>query len=499
MTAPYDVTATSYDVPHLSYDLYEVAVTSYKPSYKRWDRWGVPVPWIRETSAGISWGWAGGRLAEIEGMRTALVVLGMLAAVPAIAGPSQRDRESWGVVRDWQDVTGNRDGIWENEDLAAGERGWFRGGIERPSTRELADYERWKRLEMHRMGVTSVGHSGNKTAQGIALNAMARYGRDARAFDDGFVTSDAIGAAPARSVYVQRWDAVGPQKVVTVIVPGYTESTQDWMHVANKMNAAGSRVYVFDPPGQGLTDGRKGDVEDSREWQSAYRAVLAKAQAENPGAKVVVMGHSTGGGVVADDFRDRVNGQIHTKAPDGLVLSAPYLDLRPTMMNKISGVLANVPGANRIQVPVLVKLSDDDLGVTRLKQLQGATGAKNTLHFIDVMSEMVKRHERWLDEAVSGIAVPLGVVQGVDDNVTNPDASKTLVRKTAGAHFTSVDTGSHDLQWDAKGVDALMRSWNRVVSDTLAGTNADRGSSTRAVGGTAAPVGTAAGAGMLRD
>lgn len=437
-------------------------------------------------------------------MRALLAAAAVLIATPALANPfttSQSERESWGLVRDWQDVTGNKDGIWENEDLDAGDSGWFRrGAVENPSRKDRAAYEKWKAGELARMGVSRVGRSGNTTAEGIALNTMARYGRDACAFDDGFVTSAAIGEAGENRVYVQRWDAVGPQSVVTVIVPGYTESTQDWMHVANKMNQAGSRVYVLDPPGQGLSSGRRGDVEDSREWLSAYRAVLAKAQAENPGAKVVVMGHSTGGGVVADDFRDRVNGQVHTAGPDGLVLSAPYLDLRPNVVNAISGALAGLPFANRLQIPPLVKLSDDDLGVTRLKQLQKATGAKNTLHFIDVMGEMVKRHEKWLAIATSGITVPLGVVQGSGDNVTNPAASRALVGKTPGAHFTSVDTGSHDLQWDAKGVDALMGSWSRVVADTLSsGANGTRDSATRPAAGSAASTSTATGAGIARD
>jgi len=433
-------------------------------------------------------------------MRTALAVVALFAASPAFAGPSQSDRESWGLIRDWQDVTGNRDGIWENEDLAPGETGWFRGGVEKPSREDRAAYDAWKSAEMKRMGVTSVGRSANQTAEGIALNTIVRYGRDARAFDDGFRMSAAVGSAGSNRVYVQRWDAIGPQKVVTVIVPGYTESTQDWMHVANKMNQAGSRVYVFDPPGQGLSTGRRGDVEDSREWLSAYRTVLAKAQAENPGAKVVVMGHSTGGGVVADDFHDRVLGHVHGQQPDGLVLSAPYLDLRPNVVNTISGVLGNIPFANRLQVPPLVRLSDDDLGVTRLKQLQKTTGAKNTLHFIDTMNAMVKRHEAWLADATTGITVPLGVVQSVDDNVTNPKASKKLVAKTAGAHFSSVAGGSHDLQYDAAGTAALLTMWGTIVDETLAGSNADRGDSTLPAGITApANAAAASGAGILRD
>jgi alpha-beta hydrolase superfamily lysophospholipase len=396
-------------------------------------------------------------------MRLALAALSLLVALPVSA---HETREYWGLVRDWQDVTGNRDGIWENEDLAAGQRGWFRGGVEAPSKDELAGFRAWQTAELAKRGVSKIGTTGDEVIEGHALETMARYGRDASSYTDG------VDHAGGHDVYWQRWTADHPSGVVTVIVPGYTESTNDWMHVANRLNAAGSTVYVFDPPGQGASSGRRGDADSPEEWKAAYRDVLSRAQAENPGARVVVMAHSTGGGVVADDEHDRVLGQVHGKGPDGLVLSAPYLDLRPNAVNAISGVLSKIPFANRLQVPPLIKLSDDDLGATRLGQWQKATGAKNTLHFIRTMSEMTDRHAQWLKGA-TGVEIPVAIVQGVDDNVTNPDASRRFVANTPGATFTPVATGSHDLQYDPKGLEALLGAWDRVANGTEVRRSAD--------------------------
>lgn len=406
-------------------------------------------------------------------MRSLVLLAATLVATPAFANPflSQEERQRWGLVREWQDVTGNRDGIWENEGRPAGERSWFGARTDELGREELEGFARWKQGELAKYGMTRAGRSGNEIAEGHALLNMARYGRRASEFDDGFETA-ADGA-----IYTQRWDAKGQQKLVTVIVPGYTESTLDWTHVANRLNEAGSRVYVFDPPGQGLSYGRRGDVGDYREWVDAYRTVLAKAQRENPGAKVVVMAHSTGGGIVLDDAHDRVNGQIHTKGPDGYVLSAPYLEMTPNAFNRVSGALSKIPFANRLQVPVLVKLSDDEVLAPRLKQFQRATGARNTLHFVNRMREMTDRHTRWLEEPSTGLTVPVAVAQSVEDNVTNVEATREFVGRTPGATFREHAGSTHDLQWSRTGLEVLTSSWSDVA-ERLLGANASRDAST---------------------
>ena len=395
------------------------------------------------------------------------------------SGPSAQDKAQDALVLEWKDVQGNRDGIWGNENLPAGTRGpGF--DLDAPSSKDLDAFRAWRAQQLAARGVSSIGTTGDEVIEGQALLEMARYGRPASAYTDGRVQAD------GHSIYWQRWDAVGEQDAVTVIVPGYTESTADWIHVANRLNAAGSRVYMFDPPGQGASDGRRGDADSPQEWKSAYEALLAKAQAENPGAKIVVMAHSTGGGVVADVEHDRQLGQVHGRAPDGLVLSAPYLDMRPTIQNRIAETLAKIPFANRLQVPPLIKLSDDALGAQRMKEWQEATGAKQTLHFIATMEEMTARHEAWLKSG-GGLGVPMEIVQSKDDPVTDPAKSRQLVAQSSNATFRSVDSGSHDLEYDARGIAALTQAWSDVAQ--RAGANVGRAAATTPSGGEPVPAG----------
>ena len=422
-------------------------------------------------------------------MRSLLVALTLVAA-PAFA---QSEREIWGLVREYEDIMGNRDGIWENEHREAGERGWLPAMKEMPTPSFRLAFAEWKESQLRKHGVTKVGHANEPVAEGHALLSMARYGRSAGEFDDFVLGSGAT------AIYGQRWDAKGEQKVVTVIVPGYTESTLDWTHVANSLNEQGSRVYVFDPPGQGLSAGPRGDVANYREWTSAYRKVLAKAQAENPGSKVIVMAHSTGGGIVMDEAHDRVNGHVHTKGPDGYVLSAPYLELSSNAINRVSGIFSRVPLLNTVPIdPFLVKLSDDEVLSPRLKQFQKATGAKNTLHFIRKMSEMTDRHVKWLEEPSTRLTMPIAVVHSEHDNVTNPEMSRRLVERSGDATLRiREESSNHDLQWDRRGIPLLLESWSEVAGK-LSGSNVSRDASTTPTGG-ASSAGGAAGAGIARD
>src|SRR5687767_7780284 len=106
----------------------------------------------------------------------------VLLATLVLASPSVDDRSWWGVVREAQDIRGNRDGIWENEDLDAGERGWFRGGVERPSKDEIAA---WRKMRDGVTGGARVGTTGNELIEAQAVNAMARYDRKPSEFSDG--------------------------------------------------------------------------------------------------------------------------------------------------------------------------------------------------------------------------------------------------------------------------------------------------------------------------
>src|SRR4051812_15859865 len=88
----------------------------------------------------------------------------VLAPLPAHA-LSDTDRAQWGLVREWQDLQGNRDGIWENEDKPAGERPFWRGHPEAPSQKELAAWRAWRDAQLSQQGIAHAGTTGNEVIE----------------------------------------------------------------------------------------------------------------------------------------------------------------------------------------------------------------------------------------------------------------------------------------------------------------------------------------------
>lgn len=395
----------------------------------------------------------------------ALLVIPHLARAQRWASDASLSRRAyWGLVRDYQDIVGNNDGIWENEDLARGERGIWRGGVEDPNADELHAWRTWKVMQLNRWGVDRVGTTGSEVVSSIALHTLVRYDRDPSSFTDGYLLTERVGRAPARHIYYQRWEAKGDTKVVTVLIPGYHECSTDWRHVIQRLNELGSRVYVIDPPGHGVSEGPRGDVKDYREWRNAYDAILARAHAENPDATIVAMGHSTGAGVIADDMHNRVLGQTHGPGPDAMLLSSPYLTLKDSNFNWLVHRSAEVSWNESKAVPQIGVLSEAMVGIRRA-QWKKIWDLPRRVHFVREFSVMERRHTEWI-KGPTGITIPLKVVQSLKDPTVSPKASEALVEHTPGAEIVHPDTveDHHGVFADPVGFPILIQKWTSMLS-----------------------------------
>lgn len=401
---------------------------------------------------------------------TILIVVSLPSVAHAqryVSDSSLSRRAYWGLVRDFQDLAGNNDGIWENEDKPPGSRGIWRGGVEDPSNEELSAWRTWRTARMADWGVDRVGTTGSEVAMSIAIHTLVRYGRNPADYTDGYLQTSGVGRAPGRHIYFQRWEPnkvdENAPKVVTVVVPGYHECSMDWRHVIQKLNNMGSRVYVIDPPGHGLSEGPRADVKDYREWKLAYRAILAKAAEENPDATIIALGHSTGGGVIADEMHDRVLGQEHGRGPDGLLLSAPYLNLRDTNFNWFVRRSAEVSYNESKVVPQIGVLSEAMVGIRRA-QWKKIWDLPRRAHFVREFSVMENRHAQWVKGA-TGIRVPLIIVHSEKDPTVSPEVSKALVDHTEGAEIVHPDTveDHHGVFADPNGFPVLIERWSAVL------------------------------------
>ncbi|WP_309065297.1 alpha/beta fold hydrolase [Microbacterium sp.] len=96
-----------------------------------------------------------------------------------------------------------------------------------------------------------------------------------------------------------------------MLLHGMTGSAESWWRVAERLVAVGHRVLAIDLPGHGLS------ARDSRlTIDSAARSVVETVHAFAPGERVLAVGHSFGGMVLAaahDDLRPAL--AVHVDAP----------------------------------------------------------------------------------------------------------------------------------------------------------------------------------------
>lgn len=80
------------------------------------------------------------------------------------------------------------------------------------------------------------------------------------------------------------------------------------------------RVVTPDVRGHGRNSGRRGDIDYIGQLDHDLEDLLAHIHKDYRGGKIIVGGHSSGGGMAL-----RYVGNIHVRQPDGLLLLSPYL------------------------------------------------------------------------------------------------------------------------------------------------------------------------------
>ena len=106
-----------------------------------------------------------------------------------------------------------------------------------------------------------------------------------------------------------------------VLIHGVRSSSYDYLETAHLVQqATQTTVYAVDLRGHGRSAGKPGDVAYVNQYADDLADVVAAIRREKPGGKVIIAGHSIGGGVALQYARNK-------QAPlvDGYLLMAPLL------------------------------------------------------------------------------------------------------------------------------------------------------------------------------
>jgi alpha-beta hydrolase superfamily lysophospholipase len=133
----------------------------------------------------------------------------------------------------------------------------------------------------------------------------------------------------------ERW----PSEAITgtaIIVHGLGEHAFRYAHVAQRLNMAGYHVRAYDQYGHGESGGSRGGLpSEMRLVDDLADVVDDTRRGMRPSHKLILLGHSMGGVVVASLVRQQL------RPVDGIILSSPALDPGLNVIQKL--LLATLP------------------------------------------------------------------------------------------------------------------------------------------------------------
>jgi alpha-beta hydrolase superfamily lysophospholipase len=227
-------------------------------------------------------------------------------------------------------------------------------------------------------------------------------------------------------LFERRWQPDSPPKGVVVIVHGYAEHSGRYEHVAAVLRGRGFAVEAFDLRGHGKSPGRRAYVRSADEYLDDVNAALTRARERFPRLPLFLLGHSMGGGMVALlVIRD-------PQAAHGVVLSAPSIRGRrsvPRIVGTILRVIGRLLPRLRLNKLDSALVSRDPDVVARYDSdplvYRGGMAAGTLRAMVEAGREVTRDMERF--------ALPVLLVHGAEDGLTDPAGSRELFERASTA------------------------------------------------------------------
>ena len=228
------------------------------------------------------------------------------------------------------------------------------------------------------------------------------------------------GVGGVRIVYdVWEPDDEDPRGVV-VLCHGYAEHARRYDHVAQRFGESGLAVYALDLRGHGRSGGKRVYLRDISEYTEDFHTLVGIAAGEYPDLKLVVLGHSMGGGIVF------AYGVEHPDDYAAMVLSGPAVDAQdgvsPVMVFVAKALGQLLPGLPVEQLPTDA--------VSRDPEVVAAYNADPMVHHGKLPAGIARALigvGETMPQRAPALTAPLLVVHGEQDKLIPVQGSRHLM------------------------------------------------------------------------
>ncbi len=240
--------------------------------------------------------------------------------------------------------------------------------------------------------------------------------------------------------YGQYWHSENT-KAVVVLVHGMGEHSSRYKHVAEKLVSEHFAVVTFDHFGHGKTAGKRGHNPNFKAVLESIATVIEKATKLFPQKPIFLYGHSMGGNAA-------INFVLRKKhSLKGIVATSPFLKLAfqppkwklfaAKVLQKIipSITMKNDLDANHIsrEKEEVEKYKNDPLNHDKISP-------NFSIAFIE--------SGKWAIENAHLLKIPILILHGTADKITDPKASIEFSKKSKNATHKLYENGYHELHND---------------------------------------------------
>ena len=237
------------------------------------------------------------------------------------------------------------------------------------------------------------------------------------------------GEGDRPEIFFRRWvpeRTPDKQRPVLAVCHGFAEHSGRYAGFARHFTGSGFSVYALDLRGHGRSGGERGFVRRLGSYAEDLRVFLDRVRGETE-APIVLAGHSMGGAVSL--ICTGKYGQSGER-PEGLILSAPALRLAVEVgfvMRALVALLAGIAPRLKAAPGVADLVSRDPAVVEEYKNdpLVYTEGTKIG------MARLLMRAEEEVFPHISGIDLPVLIIQGREDKIIDTESSRIVYETVA--------------------------------------------------------------------
>jgi len=258
-------------------------------------------------------------------------------------------------------------------------------------------------------------------------------------------------------LYLQAWMPAEPRAVL-LLVHGLGEHSSRYMHLVEKLTEIDISVFTFDGRGHGKSMNGKPDAyfDSAEDYLKDISALFGKVQSYALGLPVFLYGHSMGGGLVAAFVLK------YKPSAAGVILSSPAIkeaEGTPKFLKAIAGLVSKyLPRLKALKLDAS-KISRDPQEVEKYLNdpliYTAPIPARTGYELLQVM--------RFIEINATEFSLPVLLIHGSDDGLTNPQGSKLLFEKAVSTDKTVkiFPEGYHELinDLDREEVLTTIQKW----------------------------------------